>query len=554
MSRRLRHSLLYSLTLLFVLFVHWAFTGSQLGEQVTRTLWGLSLQHYSRLMAQLSALSQRAIEEEALKSLEQAATEVPQISHASGIYTSDLRVEVRGADPDAIVRYSLDGSVPSHSSPRLEEPIEITKTTVLRVRAYRVGRFPSRVLTSTYILGHAWGVPAVSLVLDPVFLYDKHAGIITHPLRKGREWERPAEFAIMNEAGDLLESEVRVRIHGGASRAGPHLKNLRIYLAREQGSFKDWFGSDREWIANSQSEWVLKRAVNPRQLYSDRVGSRIASQLGLAVSPRLACVLYVNGERWAVYDITERINPEFAEGKAEGTDFSLLHGNALTYPVSRQFDVAGWKELYDFIANGDLERDAVFAGVEKQIDIDNLINYFIFSIFVADGDRPQWNIDLFKSGDAGSRWFFGIWDLDGALNYMGSYVDHDTLAWHLRPGVVKELKLYGVEDNDRMVSSTTLLRALMTNQGFRMRFVSRFEELLSTTLSRENLLRILEGVLSDHESLVPMEREPFDRGEVWGGPISYEARVQEIRNFLANRSASVRSQILRWDQPNKKKT
>jgi hypothetical protein len=542
MSRRLRHSILYVLTLVFLLAVHWIQTGSQLGEQIARTAWGLNLQHYSRLIVQLGARTHRAVEREALESMEQEQEVAPQVSHASGFYADGLRVDIIAAQPGSILRYTLDGSVPSRSSLQFEEPLEISKTTVLRVRGYGKSRYPSHILTFTYIVDELWGVPAVSLVLDPVFLYDKHAGIYTHAQKKGREWERPAEFAIMNDDGDLLEAEVRLRIHGNASRGG-HPKNFRIYLSHEHADLKSWFGSKRDLIADSQSEWVLKRASNSRQLYSDRLASRIASQLRLAVGPRIATVLYVNGELWSAFDLSERINPEFAAGKVEGTSFTMLHGDPLTYPVRNPYDAAGWKDLYKFIAEENLEREENFAVVEKEFNIDNLIDYFALSIFMADGDRPQGNIDMFRGNEPGSRWFFGVWDFDGGVNYMGSYTHHDTMFWHLRPGVARDLKLYGVVDNESLVSSTTLLRALMTNQGFRLRFRTRFEDLLTTVLSEENLLSTLESLLADYKSIVPIERGPFERGELWGEAISYEDRVEEIRAFLSSRPGVVRSQL-----------
>lgn len=540
-SRRLRHSLLYLLMLSFVLCVHWISTSSQVGEQISRTVWGLNFHYYSRLMAEMSALSQRSVEREAFDILEPLMTEIPQASHASGLYTGSLRVTVHSALPDTIVRFTLDGSVPSSRSPVFGESLLIDKTTILRARAYQRDKLPSRTLTASFILRAAPGVPVVSLVLDPVFLYDKHSGIYAHPKSKGREWERPVEFAIMNGAGELLESEARLRIHGNASRIAV-LKSLRIYLTREQAALKNWFGLESDRIADSQSEWVLKWSSS-RQVYSDRVASRLAKQMGLAVGPRLVCLLYVNGKFWSAYDLSERINPAFASGKASGTSFSHLHGGALMYPVPKRYDIGGWKKLYDFIVEKDLQRDGNFAAVEDQIDIGSLIDYFVLSIFLADGDRPQGNIDMFKGSEVGSRWFFGIWDFDGGVNYMGSYIDHDTLAWHLRPGVRRQLKLYGVEDDDQIASSTHLLRALMTNDGFRVRFVSRFDELLSTVFDDKNLVSIFEGVLKDYAAVVPIEREPFDANEVWGGPITYEARIQEIRDFLTQRTAVVRDQL-----------
>ncbi|HCD02990.1 MAG TPA: hypothetical protein DER64_20950, partial [Planctomycetaceae bacterium] len=41
------------------------------------------------------------------------------------------------ADRDVTIRYTLDGSRPNESSRVLGGPMEITKTTVIRVRGYR---------------------------------------------------------------------------------------------------------------------------------------------------------------------------------------------------------------------------------------------------------------------------------------------------------------------------------------------------------------------------------------------------------------------------------
>ena len=536
-SRTARLCVLYGLMLVLLLGVHRVFTATDFGRRVTSSAWGLNIQYYSKLVAELSSLAHRSLEGEALATLEGYSAAAPVLSPRSGIHPRGLRAEADAPD-GAIVRYSTDGSVPTAQHPRLTGPLAIDRTTVLRVKAFRDGRLPSRTVTASYIVEPDLQVPVVSLVLDPVYLFDKHSGIYARPSGRGRGWERPVDVDVIAGDGRLLAAEARLRIHGNVSRFA-RIKSFRLYLGPEKGDLRSWFGADAGRIADSQSEWVLKRVPNPRQLYTDRLIGRVAHQLGLAVSPSLPCLLYLNGELLGAYDLMERINPAFAEGKAEGAPFLVEHGSPLFHPVDRGDHSREWRRFYDWVVESDLSGPEAFAKLEAQIDVDNLIDYYALSIFMADGDRPHANIDLFRSEAAG-RWWFGVWDFDGGLNYNGSYTDHDTLAWHLRAAPKPALKIYGVPDDPRLASSTTLLRALMANDGFRSRFVRRFEELLGTVFSTEALTREFDAVLADYEAFEQIERERFVPGAMWGEQISYEDRLREIREFIERRPGVMR--------------
>jgi uncharacterized repeat protein (TIGR03806 family) len=63
----------------------------------------------------------------------------PAISPAGGSYSGPLEVSLRDDDPDADIRYTLDGSAPDKSDLHYEGPIELTGPVVLRARAYKDG-------------------------------------------------------------------------------------------------------------------------------------------------------------------------------------------------------------------------------------------------------------------------------------------------------------------------------------------------------------------------------------------------------------------------------
>jgi len=76
----------------------------------------------------------------------------PRFEPTSGLFVADaIRVALDCEDPNAIIRYTLDGSTPTADSPRYAEPIELAGTTELRAASFRAGA-PSRVATGHYRL------------------------------------------------------------------------------------------------------------------------------------------------------------------------------------------------------------------------------------------------------------------------------------------------------------------------------------------------------------------------------------------------------------------
>jgi uncharacterized repeat protein (TIGR03806 family) len=63
----------------------------------------------------------------------------PTISPVGGSYDHALTITLQDSDPDADIRYTLDGSVPGVSDPHYDHPISIGAPTVLRARAFKPG-------------------------------------------------------------------------------------------------------------------------------------------------------------------------------------------------------------------------------------------------------------------------------------------------------------------------------------------------------------------------------------------------------------------------------
>jgi hypothetical protein len=75
----------------------------------------------------------------------------PQFSEAHGFKTAPFELSLFSATAGATVRYTLDGTEPTQSSPSFEGPIAVDRTTVVRAAAFAPDVRRSPVATRTYL-------------------------------------------------------------------------------------------------------------------------------------------------------------------------------------------------------------------------------------------------------------------------------------------------------------------------------------------------------------------------------------------------------------------
>jgi uncharacterized repeat protein (TIGR03806 family) len=77
----------------------------------------------------------------------------PAITPKGGDFRTPVAVEIKHADRDAVIRYTLDGAPPTAASPIYREAIRLTKPKTLRARAFKRGFTNSVTATETFIVG-----------------------------------------------------------------------------------------------------------------------------------------------------------------------------------------------------------------------------------------------------------------------------------------------------------------------------------------------------------------------------------------------------------------
>jgi uncharacterized repeat protein (TIGR03806 family) len=77
----------------------------------------------------------------------------PTISPAGGEFKKAVKVTLQHPEPGAVIRYTLDGSVPGKSAAIYEHPIELTDPATLRAKAFKTGFTKSVTVQETFMVG-----------------------------------------------------------------------------------------------------------------------------------------------------------------------------------------------------------------------------------------------------------------------------------------------------------------------------------------------------------------------------------------------------------------
>ncbi|MFL5729586.1 MAG: CotH kinase family protein, partial [Cytophagaceae bacterium] len=203
-----------------------------------------------------------------------SAAEAPIFSHRAGFYQNAFRLSISNPDPSAEVRYTLDGSDPTSSSPLYTGPIQISsrasdpntismiqssfnsywlppsgnveKYSIVKARIFKAGHIDGEIATSTYFIDsnikNRFNMPVVSLSTDPANFFDYTKGIYvpgktfddalaanpsmpigeTTPANftmKGDDWARPCYIEYFESSGlGGFAQAASVDIHGAFSR------------------------------------------------------------------------------------------------------------------------------------------------------------------------------------------------------------------------------------------------------------------------------------------------------------------------------------------------
>lgn len=432
-------------------------------------------------------------------------SEPPRTAEPDGPFNDVESVTVELLSPGEI-HYTTDGSVPSLNSPVYEEPIVLSKTSVVRAVAREEGTIVSPVATYSYIINENHTLPVLSLVVDD-------PGGFNYIFTNGLKHRNLSSNLALYDGEHSFNRACDVSMKGYTSLQMPK-KSLGV-------KFRGRYGGNLECnvFDNGVTEFS-SLAIRAGQDYTfsvfrNELFQRLCEEAGTACLTQSSkyCILYVNGNYYGIYCLKEDFSKQYYASHAGVSADSVVANKC---PVS--LDSEFYNEVLNFIYHNDLTVDENYQYVCDHVDIDSLIDWFLLEGYCANTDI-QGNTRMYRSPENGNKWTFCFYDLDWGF-------------WYSRSDFTIIMNEIGNAGNQM----PPLIKNLLKNRYFRDRVLYRFAELNRTVLSNEHVL----GLMDEFEALLEPEIERDRRR--WGlNMVDYRYRVQELRDFVINNN---------WEQHN----
>ncbi|MCF7972982.1 MAG: lamin tail domain-containing protein [Phycisphaerae bacterium] len=342
--------------------------------------------------------------------------QVPPIhfSHTRGFWNAPFELTLSTDSPDAVIRMTLDGSIPTQTHGTVyTAPLWIDHTTTLRTVACQSGFMDSDAVTHTYLFladivtqsprgerpGPDWPngsvngqminygmdpevvqdpryqdtlfgglvtIPSISLVTDLTHLFNSTTGIYTHAGNDGRDWERPVSVELIR-ADDTPGFQVNagLRIRGGFSRSGSNPKHaFRLLFRSEYGPatlkyplFEDEGTDefDKVDLRTSQNySWSFQNS-NQNTMVREVFSRDLQGETGQPYTRSRYYHLYLNGQYWGLYMTQERSEASFAAAYLGGQreDYDCIKTDSQSHVLlATDGNMDRFRQLYDLTMQG----------------------------------------------------------------------------------------------------------------------------------------------------------------------------------------------------------
>ena len=304
------------------------------------------------------------------------------------------------------------------------------------------------------------GLPLLSVYLEPADL----GFLIANKLKHGSDFERRGSVSYFDGGRLLFTGAAGVRVHGGGSRLTSPRQGFRLFFRRRHGFTR--FG---DGVLFGPASQPLQRLVVHNDVRRDRDGTewRLVNPFGYDVARRLGCItpealparFFLNGEDQGLFVLTEHFDDEYFASHRPGSRISmwLADMEALRSRLNRAYPLT-------------------MEEVRQEIDLDNLVSWYLAAIFLASRDAYQGPGQFLD--EASGRWFWVTWDLDQSLRNW----DHESYQYLLN--------VPGERERGRRPSEPRpyVLGALLAeDQAFRDYFASRVDMMLNHQLTQAYL-------------------------------------------------------------------
>lgn len=483
--------------------------------------------------------------------------QIDTISVVAGFYTSAQTITLSSPDPNVTIYYTTNGFEPTTASTQYTGPITIAATTVLRVRGFSstANTPPSFIETNTFFINSSHTVPVISICGDEVMT-----------LLNGTQNEPVGSVEYFDRAG-IMQTETTGNFDKHGNDSWAYNQRGIDFISRDQFGYNH--SLKHKLFANKSRKKfqriILKAGASDNYPFEGQANNSYPGELGgahirdayvaalsqngnLLLDERTydACILYVNGQYWGVYETREKVDDndflDYYYGQDEQFNDSPNYIQFLktwggTWEKYGQPNAQNdWDAFVNYVTTNNMAIPANFATAQSQYKWKSLIDYIVLNSYIVSHDMLNWNTAWWRGLDpTGSKlkWRYTLWDMDATFNHYTNYTGIPNTGSNADPCDIDNLGDPGGQGH------IPVLNALMANPTFNQYYISRYIDLSNTTFKCTNMIAVLDSLVNMISPEMP--------GQVgkWGGTMSeWNQNVQDLRDFINDRCTDINQGLI----------
>ena len=473
--------------------------------------------------------------------------EAPVIDKDACLFTTPFSFNVQ-IPVGTTLRYTTDGTTPTLTNgyTNTNGSFNVTNTTTYRFRLFQEDKLPSQVVTRSYIYkDNDYMLPIISVVTDPVNLYDDYLGVYvkgvngrtgngqSSPCNWNMDWDRPVNFEyITPEEGMVANQEVDFSMCGGWSRAWqPHsfkLKASKIYEGLNSINYP--FFADKPFLKHKTLQ--IRNGGNDTDCrIKDAALQTIVHTSGFDVDGQSVqpVMHFINGEYKGMLNMREPNNKHYAYANW-GIDTDEMDQFEMS-PDSGYVQMEGTREA--FLEWYELSKNAAdevtYEQIRNLVDIDEYINYMAVEFYLGGLDWPQNNVKAFRPRIENGRFRFVLFDLDGTLGTTSPFYTFEgkqnytfDYIYDIGGRLTEEIEL------------VTIFLNMLSNDTFRKQFIDSYCIVAGSVFEPERCNAIIDEMAARIAPALALEgRSPYGTANSIKSSLAYrqETMIQALIDY-----------------------
>ena len=477
--------------------------------------------------------------------------DAPVIDKDACLFTAPFNFNVE-IPQGATLRYTIDGTTPSltNGETSIDGRFYVNSTTTFRFGLFQEGMLPSQIVTRSYIYkDRDYNLPIISVVTDPVNLYDDMLGVYVRgtngrtgngqssPCNWNMDWDRPVNFEyITPDGGMVVNQEVDFAMCGGWSRAWePHSFKLKAGKIYEGLNSIDYpFFANKPYLKHKTLQ--IRNGGNDTDCrIKDLALQTIVHRSGLDVDGQSAVPAhhFINGEYKGMLNIREPNNKHYAYANwgidtDEMDQFEMSPDSGYVQMEGTREAFLEWYALSEYAADED-----IYEEIRNLVDIDEYINYMAVELYLGGTDWPQNNIKGFRPRIENGRFRFVLFDLDGTLATTSPFYTFEGKQIHTFDYIYDTGGRFTEE-----IELVTIFLNMLQNDSFLKQFIDSYCLVAGSVFEPERCNAIIDEMAELRAAALSLEgRSPY-------------GTANNLKSALANRQGTLINALIEYDRLN----